>query len=108
MVVVVEPVPSTVVQTKALLKNLNEQDFSRDKVFVVLVNRARLEISLPNTKVAHELGVELGGVIMPAPEIAYQAGLRYDAIVTHQPDSIPSRQYMKLAETLLQNKMVKI
>ncbi len=107
MIVVVEPVPSTIIQTKALLKNLSDLNVPSNSIFVVLVNRNRLEINVPNAKVQSELNTELSGVIMPAPEIAYQAALRHESILTHQPDSIPSRQFLKLAETLLQAKEVK-
>lgn len=107
LVIVVEPVPSTIIQTKALLQNLKNLEVKEEKIFPVLVSRARLEITVPNTRVQHELNTELAGVIMPAPEIAYQAALRHEAIINHQPDSIPSRQFIKLAETLLQNMAVK-
>jgi len=107
LVVIVEPVPSTIVQTKALLQNLKEFGIADQRIFVVLISRSRLEISVPNTRVQHELNLELAGVIMPAPEISYQAALRHEAILTHQPDSIPSKQYLKLAETLIQAREIK-
>jgi MinD-like ATPase involved in chromosome partitioning or flagellar assembly len=107
LIIVVEPVPSTIVQTKSLMQNLNELGFKQHKIFIVLVSRTRLEITVPNNRVQTELGVDLAGVVMPAPELSYQAALRHEAIITHQPDSIPSRQYLKLAETLLQAKEIK-
>ena len=107
IIVVVEPVPSTIIQTKALLQNLNEIGVKPNKIFVVLVSRTRLEITVPNNRVQTELGIDLAGVVMPAPEMSYQATIRHEAIITHQPDSIPSRQYLKLAETLLQARELK-
>jgi len=106
-IIVVEPVPATLVQTKALLQTLSKLGVNDQNIFVLLVNRTRLEISVPNAKVQNELNVELAGVIMPAPEISYQATLRHEALLTHQPDSIPSRQYQKFAESLLQTQEVK-
>lgn len=107
IVLVVEPVPATLIQTKALLHNLADMGVSEQKIFVLLVNRSRLEITVPNARVQNELNVELAGVIMPAPEISYQATLRHEALITHQPDSIPSRQYAKFADNLLQTQEVK-
>jgi pilus assembly protein CpaE len=107
LIIVVEPVPSTILQTKALMQNLNEIGYKQHKIFIVLVSRTRLEITVPNNRVQTELGVDLAGVVMPAPEMSYQASLRHEAILTHQPDSIPSRQYLKLAETLLQARELK-
>ncbi|MEJ2757823.1 MAG: response regulator [Anaerolineales bacterium] len=106
-VIVVEPVPSTLVQTKALLQNLAKIGVNDQKIFILLVNRTRLEITVPTAKVQSELNLELAGVIMPAPEISYQATLRHEALLTHQPDSIPSKQYHKFAESLLQTQEVK-
>jgi MinD-like ATPase involved in chromosome partitioning or flagellar assembly len=108
LLLVIEPVPSTNIQTKALLQNLNELGFDPNRVHILLVSRTRLEITVPNNRVQSELNVELAGVIMPAPELAYQSALRHEAILTHQPDSIPSRQFIKLADVLLQSKEVKI
>jgi pilus assembly protein CpaE len=107
MIVVVEPVPSTIIQTKALIQNLNELGFKQERIFIVLVSRTRLEITVPNNRVQTELGVNLAGVVMPAPEMSYQAAIRHEALITHQPDSIPSRQFLKLAETLMQARAFK-
>ncbi len=107
LVVVLEPVPSTIIQTKALLQNLQDLDFSEQDTFVLLISRTRLEITVPNTRVQNELNTELSGVIMPAPEISYQAALRHEAIMTHQPDSIPSKQFLRLADTLIHAKEIK-
>lgn len=106
IVIVAEPVPSSLIQTKALLQNLSSLGVNEQKIFVLLVNRSRLEITVPNARVQHEIDTELAGVIMPAPEISYQATLRHEALLTHQPDSIPSKQYLKFAETLLQTQEV--
>ncbi|MCB2180045.1 response regulator [bacterium] len=107
IVVVAEPVPSSLIQTKALLQNLDSLGVAEQRIFVLLVNRSRLEITVPNARVQNELNTELAGVIMPAPEISYQATLRHEALITHQPDSIPGRQYLKFADTLLQTQEVK-
>jgi DNA-binding response OmpR family regulator len=107
LVLVVEPVPSTLVQAKALLQNLSEENYKEKNIFILLINRTRLEITVPNARVQNELNVELAGVIMPAPEISYQANIRHEALLTHQPDSIPTKQYHKFADTLLQTREVK-
>lgn len=107
LVLVVEPVSTTIVQARALLQNLSDLNFNQQRVFVLLINRTRLEITVPNARVQNELNVELAGVVMPAPEISYQANLRHEALINHQPDSIPTKQYHKFAETLLQTREVK-
>ena len=88
------------VQAKSMVTDLAELGKTEDEVFMVLNNRQRLEITVPNSRVQQELGRDLVGVIMPAPELAYQAMLRHEPMIIHQPDSIPSRQFLKLAEAL--------
>lgn len=102
VVVLVEPVPTNIIQTKSLLTDLSSLGQTEEKVFPVLNNRQRLEITVPNSRVQQEIGRELTGVIMPAPELAYQAMLRHEPMINHQPDSIPSRQFVKLADALNQ------
>jgi MinD-like ATPase involved in chromosome partitioning or flagellar assembly len=100
VIILVEPVPTTIMQAKSLLKDLASLGKTEHLVFPVLNNRQRLEITVPNSRVQQELGRELAGVIMPAPELAYQAMLRHEPMINHQPDSIPARQFLKLAEAL--------
>jgi MinD-like ATPase involved in chromosome partitioning or flagellar assembly len=100
MIVILEPVPTTIIQSKTLLNDLAALGKSEDTVFPVLNNRIRLEITVPAARVQQELGRELAGVIMPAPELAYQAMLRREPMINHEPDSIASRQFLKLAESL--------
>lgn len=103
VLVVVEPLTSTIIQTKALINNLKELGVAEHSIYPVLVNRIRLEISVPNSQVQQELGIQLGGVIMPAPELAVQAASRNEPIVIYQPDSITTRQFQKLAEVVVAN-----
>jgi len=103
ILVVVEPLPATIIQTIALINNLKELGVAEHSIIPVLVNRIRLEITVPNSQVQQDLGIQLGGVIMPAPELAVQAASRNEPIVIYQPDSITTRQFQKLAETVINN-----
>jgi Flp pilus assembly CpaE family ATPase len=101
LIVLVEPIPQTIVQTKALIKSLKESGIDEDKILPVLVNRVRLEITVPNPQVQEDLGIPFAGVIMPAPELAVQAASRNEPIVTFQPDNLVAGQFRKLAEKIV-------
>ena len=101
IVVIVEPIPQTILQTKSLITSLKNLGIDDYRILPVLVNRLRLEITVPNTQVQQELGYQFAGVIMPAPELAVQAASRNEPIVTFQPDSITSHQFQKLAENII-------
>lgn len=101
IIVVLEAAPNTIVQTKALVHNLIDLGIEEQRILPVLINRARLENAVPNLQVQEQLGLRLSGVIMPAPELAFDANARHEPILIYQPESIVSRQFLKLGETLL-------
>ena len=100
VVVVVEPVPTTVVQTRELIDNLINLGVDAKNIKVVVNNRIRLEITTPVNKVQEVLNQPIYGVVSPAPEVAYQALTLHQPLITHQPDGILSNQINKLAEGL--------
>jgi DNA-binding response OmpR family regulator len=101
LVVLVEPIPQTIIQTKALIGSLKELGVTEYSIFPVLVSRIRLEITVPNQQVQQELGLQFAGIIMPAPELAVQAASRNEPLVTYQPDSLVASQFRKLAEKIV-------
>jgi DNA-binding response OmpR family regulator len=100
LIVLVEPIPQTILLTKSLISSLTDLGIDDYRILPVLINRLRLEITVPNTQVQQELGHQFAGIIMPAPELAVQAASRNEPIITFQPDSITARQFQKLAENI--------
>lgn len=101
LIVLVEPIPQTIIQSKVLIDSLKELGVVEHRILPVLVNRIRLEITVPNPQVQEELEIPFVGVIMPAPELAVQAASRNEPIITFQPDSLVSSQFRKLAEKII-------
>jgi CheY-like chemotaxis protein len=101
LIVALEPIPYTVIRTKALLDDLVEKGFGEGRVKVVLVNRIRTEMQLSWTQVQEKLGQSLAVAFTPAPELTYQAAKNKVPVVLQQPDSLITQQFTKLAETLL-------
>lgn len=100
ILVVTEPNPATITQTRQLLENLEGSGISGDTMDVIVLNRVRLTISMPNDQVEKALGKTISGVITAAPELAYQAAMQHVPMVLHQTDSIATRQIQKIAESL--------
>lgn len=101
LVVLVEPYGYNLIQTKALLEDLKQNQFNTNSIHLVLFNRVRMEISVPVSQIQAELGQEFAGVITPAPELAYQATVRMQPLVLHQPESLTAQQITKLAQNLI-------
>ncbi len=98
VVVVLEPIPYTILRTKALIEDLVERGYGEGRLSIVLINRMRSELQLSWTQVKDQLGHDLAVAFTPAPELVYQAAKSNIPVVIQQPDSLTSQQFNKLAE----------
>lgn len=104
IILVVEPHPTVVAQTKVLLDDLANKGFGRAKlVTVVLVNRIRSDIQLSWSQVQEQLNQPVAVVFTPVPELAYHSALRYTPMVMLQSDGLHAQQFGKLAEVISQH-----
>jgi hypothetical protein len=103
---VLEPVPQTVAQTKALIEDLALKGVGEGRINPVLVTRVRSGMQLSWTQVQEQLGRPISVIFTPAPELAYQASLHNVPMVVQQPDSLTAQQFAKLAEKVTQKKRV--
>lgn len=102
VIVVAEPDPRTMQQTKGLLDELKRLGISADKISVVMVHRVRTEQAMSASDVQKAIGAKVEAVFTPAPELAYQAARMTEAMVLVEPDSFTAQQTAKLVNFLLQ------
>lgn len=100
IIVVLEPVPQTVLQSKALFDYLSEKGIGSDRVLVALVNRLRAGMQLPMGQVQDILGRNVTTIFTAAPELAYQALVNYTPMILRQPDGIIAQQFLSLVEKI--------
>jgi DNA-binding response OmpR family regulator len=105
LIIVVEPVPQTLMQSKAFVDDLIEKGCSQGKISIVLVNRIRSGMQLSWSQVQEQLERNIAVIFTPAPELAYQASMHNLPMVTQQPDSLTAQQFTKLAEHVAQKKI---
>ena len=103
LIIIVEPVPQNVTQTRMMINNLSDGGSTGRKLTPVLVNRIRSGVHLSWTQVQEQLGTPIAVIFTPAPELAYQASSNNTPIVKHQPDSLSAQQFTKLAERIIKN-----
>jgi pilus assembly protein CpaE len=103
LIIVVEPIPNTIQQTTHLLNDLSEAGLTETKISIVLVNRIRSGVHLSWSQVQEQLGKTISVIFTPAPELAYQATSSNKPLVKHQPDSLSSQQFSKLAERIIKH-----
>lgn len=102
IIVVVEPVPQTLIQSKALIDDLISKGIGEGRIDIILVNRIRSGVQLSWSQVQEQLGRNISVIFTPAPELAYQASEHNLPLIIQQPDSLTSQQFSKLAEKVAQ------
>lgn len=106
VVVVVEPQPASVLHTKALIADLTGLGFQPQSILAVTVHRVRSELQLNWAQVQEQLGHPVTAMIMPSPELLYQAARLKTTAVLYQADSLATQQFVqqfqKLAEAVVQ------
>jgi CheY-like chemotaxis protein/MinD-like ATPase involved in chromosome partitioning or flagellar assembly len=102
IIVVVEPVPQTLAQTKSFLEDLSAMGIGANRIGVVVVNRSRSGMQLSWSQVQSQLGRNISVIFTPAPELAYQASTNNMPMILQQPESLTAQQFTKLAGLVAQ------
>ncbi len=101
IIVITEPYPGTVQRTRKMMDQLMEQGFGKSKLLTLVINnRVRADVQLSANQVEELLGQPVSLVIPPAPELAYQAGLRSTPLILILPDGLLAQQYERFAKTV--------
>jgi CheY-like chemotaxis protein/MinD-like ATPase involved in chromosome partitioning or flagellar assembly len=96
--IVIEGVPNTIIHAKALIDDIAALGISRRSIHVVLNNRIRSDTQLPSSQVQTKLEHEIITTLTPAPELFVQATRMQTPAVLCQPESLTTRQIMKLVD----------
>ena len=102
VLVLIEPLPQSVLQARALLEDLFGIGIGSDQVHIVLVNRARSNMQLTPSQIQEQLGFEIPVAFTPEPELAYQASSNNAPMILMQPHGPAAQQFFKLAELVYQ------
>jgi pilus assembly protein CpaE len=102
ILIVIEPNPTNINQTKALIDDLASMGIGERRFKVILINRVRSSIQLNWKQVENDLGYKIANVFTPAPELSFQAAVSNMPMVIQQSGNITSQQFEKLALTITQ------
>ncbi len=98
VILIVEPSPHTITQTKSMLDEMINMGIGEGRIDLVLVNRIRSGVQLSWSQVQEQIGKNISVIFTPAPELAYQASVHNMPIAIQQPESLTAQQFRKLAE----------
>ncbi len=98
LLIVIEGVPNTIIHATALVDDIAALGISKKNIHIVLNNRMRSDTQLPSSQVQTKLGHEIISTLTPAPELFVQATRMQTPAVVCQPDSLTTRQILKLVD----------
>ncbi len=103
VILVVEPVPHSVSQSRLLMDELSNSGVGEGKITAVLVNRFRSGVQLSWSQVQDMLKHNISVIFTPAAELTYQASVNGVPLILQQPESLTTQQFQKLAERVNQH-----
>ncbi len=104
VLLITEPYPWAVPQTRQRIKELRGRGFGALRpLTVVMNNRIRGDLMLSQTQMTEKIGEPITIGFPPSPEIAYQANMRLSPLITIQPEGLLAQQYQRLAVSMIQH-----
>lgn len=100
IIIVLEPIPSTIVRTLTLVDELTKKGFGEGRINSVLYNRQRTEMQYSLAQVQMEYRHPISIVFTAAPELTYQCSKANVPLVLQHPDNLTSQQFAKLADNI--------
>lgn len=107
MLVVVEPVASSVAHSRAMISNLSDLGFNKRAIQAVVVSRIRSDTQMNWPQLEERLGQAPIVAITPAPELIYMAERAKTTAITCRSDSLTAQQFAKLASGILDVEKIK-
>jgi len=102
IIIVLEPVEHTLIQSKSLNEDLVTSGITKNRIEAILVNRLRLGIQLSFGQVKQIYDGEITGIFTAVPDLAYRASNKNQPIIALQPDGVTAQQFSNLAKRIIQ------
>lgn len=99
---VLEPVPQSLVQSRALFDYLIERGKDENSILLTLVNRQRAGMQLSLGQVQDQFSRNIPVMVTAVPELAYQAQVSNTPMMLRQTDGVTAQQFASLANKVLQ------
>jgi CheY-like chemotaxis protein/MinD-like ATPase involved in chromosome partitioning or flagellar assembly len=107
IIVVLEPIPGTILRTMTLVDELTKRGFGEGRINTVLYNRQRTEMQYSLAQVQMEYRHPISIVFTAAPELTYQCSKANTPLVIQHPDNLTSQQFAKLADNITKRVQIK-
>ena len=102
LVLALDPSPHSITRAKVMIEELAEKGFAGDHLHPVLIHRTRMDGPLTLAQIQEKLAHQVQVTFSPAPELAYQAAIQHQPLVSLYPDSPLAQQFALLANRLME------
>jgi len=102
IIVVTEPIPATLIHTRAMIEDLVDLGVDMRKISVVANYRIRSDLHLSVAQIQEQLGQQIAISITPAPEVIQHAIRNKTAAVLVQTDNLTTKQFDALADQIVE------
>jgi DNA-binding response OmpR family regulator len=100
LIVVVEPLSTSVAHSKALIDDLAALGVERRKITTTINYRVRFDLQLSVNQVQEKLGHSIAVTFTPAPELILQSARQQTSAYFGQKDTLTRQQYATLASKI--------
>lgn len=100
ILVVTEPMPATLIHTRAMIEDLVDLGVDLRKISVVANYRIRSDLHLSVVQIQEQLGHQVAISITPAPEVIQHANRNKTVAVLVQTDNLTAKQFDALADQI--------
>lgn len=102
ILLILEPVPQSLIQSRVLFDYLAERNNDENRILLSLVSRQRAGMQLSLGQVQDQFSRNIPSVITAVPELAYQSQVSNTPMVLRQTDGVTAQQFASLANKVLQ------
>lgn len=92
-----EPAPQSIYQTKQLLGELFQLGFKTEQINLVVFNRVPSSVQLSFGEIEDQLNLTIVSAFSPNPELAYRSAIENKPIVVSKPEGLTAQQFKQLA-----------
>jgi CheY-like chemotaxis protein/MinD-like ATPase involved in chromosome partitioning or flagellar assembly len=102
LIIVAEPVPTSLIHTRALYQALPNAGIDKGKLNIIINTRIRSELNLSPAQAQEHLGQPIAVAVSPVPELINEGNLKRTAAVLARPESQFTAQFATMADQVLQ------
>jgi CheY-like chemotaxis protein len=101
IVIIVEPIPQSVAQSKALIEEFSLLGINQDQIRLTVFNRIHSSLQLSFGEVEEQLGLKIVSAFSPNRELINQATIEQTPFMLLKPEGLTAQQINQLAASII-------